>query len=155
MLSRRAATLVDVASHAGPRRGKWLLVFAMAAGLIGVDLMLLCTSHTRPAAVSASAISTGTADSASFLAPTPAHSAPADITSVRPRTSPGHCRGAVPHLSPAVLAQPTSSFNGLLPAALPASAAHEPDVAAAPATRPARGPPTASVRRAELCLWRH
>jgi hypothetical protein len=156
MLSRWAATLVDVASHAGPRRGQWLLVFAMAAGLIGVDLMLLCTSHTRPAAISASAVpADSTGARAAILAPTPAPSAPADTSSVRPRTSPGHCRGTVPHLSPAVLVEPTFSFSGPLPAALPASAAHEPDVAATPATRPARGPPTASVRRAELCLWRH
>jgi len=143
-----------------------LVVFAMAAGLIGVDLMLLCTSHTRPAAVSAAAVPAAAvsaaavpADStgarAAILAPTPAPSVSADTSSVRPRTSPGHCRGTVPHLSPAVLVESTFSFSGPLPAALPASAVHEPDVAAAPATRPARGPPTASVRRAELCLWRH
>ena len=162
MLSRWPATLVDVASHAGPRRGQWLLVFAMAAGLIGVDLMLLCTSHTRPSAVSASATSASVtstdstgAMAAAILGPTLAPSAPTDASSVRPRTSPGHCRGTVPHLGLAVLVEPAFSFTGPLPAALPAAAVHEPDVAATPATRPARGPPTASVRRAELCLWRH
>jgi hypothetical protein len=149
-----------------------LLVFAMAAGLIGVDLMLLCTSHTRPSAVSASATSASVtsasvtsasvtstdstgAMAAAILGPTLAPSAPTDASSVRPRTSPGHCRGTVPHLGLAVLVEPAFSFTGPLPAALPAAAVHEPDVAATPATRPARGPPTASVRRAELCLWRH
>jgi hypothetical protein len=152
------ATLGQVVSRAD-RRGQWLLILAVAAGIIAMHHVLLTCPETMSSTVAAEVNHADPTHAARSDFPSGprvvAHRhAPSAQSSAMPDAPPEGCGAMSGHLCMAVLGAASTLLVALVLALFVAASAPRPATAAASVSVSARAPPSASARPVGLCVWR-